>query len=142
MNHQLVVLTLAWLGYFALHSLLASLTVKQAVARRWPRLMPAYRLGFNLLAVILLLPLIYLVYRHPGDVLWAWTGIYSWVTNGLALAALGGFVFSSGCYDISEFLGLRQWRNKEREVMDQEAFQISDFHRHVRHPWYSLAPWY
>ena len=47
-------LILSWLVYFGLHSLLASIAAKQDVASRWPRAMPAYRLGFNVLAVLLL----------------------------------------------------------------------------------------
>ena len=44
MNEYLIPLALAWLGYFGLHSLLASLKVKSIVSSRWPGLMPAYRL--------------------------------------------------------------------------------------------------
>ncbi len=52
-------LALGWLGYFFLHSLLASLAVKRWVACRWPKLVPAYRILYNLIAVAALLPLLY-----------------------------------------------------------------------------------
>ena len=48
----------AWLLYFTLHSVLASLWLKRRVAARWPYLMPAYRLGFNLLALVGLVTLV------------------------------------------------------------------------------------
>jgi protein-S-isoprenylcysteine O-methyltransferase Ste14 len=122
--------------YFGLHSLLASHWLKARVARRWPRLMPAYRLGFNLLSVLLLLPLAWLLYRYPGPVLWQWQAGWYWLMKGLALAAVGGFVFSLRAYDNLVFLGWRQWRNRHQAVTDPERFQLSTLHRFVRHPWY------
>ncbi len=137
--HDLLPLLLAWLAYFGLHSLLASLGAKRWVAARYPQLMPAYRLGFNAVAVIGLIPVAWLVWRHPGPMLWQWIGWQAWVANGLALAAIAGFVASTRDYDSGEFLGLRQWRLGNRSVEDQERFHISDFHRYVRHPWYFFS---
>jgi protein-S-isoprenylcysteine O-methyltransferase Ste14 len=125
-----------WLGYFALHSALASLPAKRWVAARYPGLMPQYRLGFNVLALLLLLPVLWLMARYPGPVLWQWQGAGAWLANGLALAAVVGFVRSLDYYDTGEFLGLRQWREHSRRVEDQEHFKLSPFHRFVRHPWY------
>ncbi|MDD5241171.1 MAG: hypothetical protein PHG47_05515 [Sulfuricella sp.] len=125
-----------WLAYFALHSLLASLAVKRRVAHAYPDLMPLYRLGFNLLAVLLLLPILWLVYRDSGPMLWRWHGIGAWLANGLALAALAGFWHSLKYYDTQEFLGFRQRKLQIRQAEDQERFLLSPFHRFVRHPWY------
>jgi protein-S-isoprenylcysteine O-methyltransferase Ste14 len=137
--HDLLPLSLAWLAYFAVHSLLASLGLKRRVADRYPGLMPAYRLVFNAVAVIGLVPVAWLVWRHPGPALWQWTGWQAWVANGLALASIAGFIASTRDYDSGEFLGLRQWRLRTRSVEDQERFHISDFHRYVRHPWYFFS---
>ena len=136
---RLALLAMLWLVYFVLHSALASLGVKSWVARRFPRWMSIYRLGFNALATLALLPILWLMYRHPGSTLWAWTGPWFWFANGLALAALLGFVHSAHYYDTGEFLGLRQWKTGTHSIEDQERFRISPFHRHVRHPWYALG---
>lgn len=136
---ELLPLALAWVAYFGLHSLLASLGLKRLVAARYPRLMPAYRLGFNAVAVIGLLPVAWLVWRHPGPMLWQWTGWQAWIADGLALAAIAGFVASARDYDSSEFLGLRQWRLRSSRVEDQERFHVRGLHRYVRHPWYFLS---
>ncbi|MDD5296479.1 MAG: hypothetical protein PHU46_06155 [Rhodocyclaceae bacterium] len=133
------VLLPAWLAYFALHSLLASLMVKHWIAGRWPSLMPAYRLAFNAVAILGLLPILYLLYAHPGRLVWAWSGPWAWLANGAALAAVLGFFLTLGHYDGQEFLGLRQWRSGARTVADQERFHLSSFHRYVRHPWYFLS---
>jgi len=138
-NTHLLLLAAAWLLYFLAHSLFASLTLKRFVANRWPVLMPAYRLVFNTVALVLLAPPLYLLYSWPGQALWSWQGGWFYVANGLALAALGAVAWSMRFYDGGEFLGLRQLREHRRAVADQETFQLSPLHRLVRHPWYALA---
>ena len=134
--HNIIWLALSWVGYFALHSALASLAVKRWVAAAWPHLMPYYRLMYNSLATLLILPILWLTFHNPGPQLWHWQGAAAWLANGLALAALIGFWLSLKSYDTQEFLGLRQMHLNTRKVEDQEHFQLSPFHRYVRHPWY------
>ncbi len=134
--YDLALLLSYWLVYFVLHSVLASLGVKRHVAVAHPGLMPAYRLAFNSLSVLLLLPILWHMLRHPGPVLWQWQGSEAWLANGLALLAGLGFVLSLKYYDTQEFLGLRQLRTRTQRVEDQEHFHLSPFHRFVRHPWY------
>ena len=74
-NASLALLLVAWLIYFALHSVLASLRVKTWVAAHRPGLMPLYRLAFNAIASLGLLPILWLLYSHSGHLLWAWSGI-------------------------------------------------------------------
>lgn len=132
-------LALGWLGYFAVHSALASLVAKRWVARRYPALISAYRIVYNALAVLLLLPIVWLTWRHPGPPLWAWHGALAWLANALAVAAVVVFVVSLKDYDGREFIGLRQWRSRQRQIEDREIFHLSPFHRVVRHPWYCCA---
>ena len=136
---RLMWLVLMWLAYFFLHSLLASLRVKHWVACRWPQRMPAYRLFFNLVAVVALVPPLWLTFSIGGEPVLRWSGGWRWLADGLALAALLGFLWSLRWYDGLEFLGLRQLREGERRVEDQERFRVSPLHRHVRHPWYFLG---
>jgi protein-S-isoprenylcysteine O-methyltransferase Ste14 len=138
---RLALLVLAWLIYFGLHSLLASLWLKHRVARAHPQWMRGYRLFFNLCATLLLLPPLALTYWRwrSGPWLWEWTGLGWWITNTLAFAAVLGFLWSLRWYDGLEFLGLRQWRDGLFSVEDQERFHLSPLHRYVRHPWYSLG---
>lgn len=132
-------LALGWIAYAALHSLLAALTVKAWVTRRWPGFARYYRLAFNALAVVLILPLAWATYAIPGEWLWRWSGPAAWLANGLALAALAGFAVSSSTYDMGEFLGTRPWREKRADAVEHEGFRISTLHRFVRHPWYALG---
>jgi protein-S-isoprenylcysteine O-methyltransferase Ste14 len=132
-------LALGWIAYATLHSLLAALAVKAWVTRHWPSLAPWYRLAYNGFAVVSLLPLVWAIYALPADWLWRWTGPLAWVANGLAVAALAGFYFSTRNYDMGEFLGTRPWREKRTDAVEHEGFRISPLHRHVRHPWYALG---
>jgi protein-S-isoprenylcysteine O-methyltransferase Ste14 len=135
----LFILALAWLAYFVAHSVFASLTLKRWLAARRPALMPIYRLAFNGFAVMAVVPIVWLLYRHPGPLLWAWSDWAAWFANGLAVAAVAAVFASMRYYDSGEFLGLRQMRAQTRTVEDQEAFHLSPFHRYVRHPWYFFS---
>lgn len=136
---DLVLLALGWLAYALIHSLLATLSVKAWATRRWPGCAPYYRLAYNLLALVLVLPLAWATYAIPGDWLWRWTGPGAWLANGLALAALAGFWLSTGSYDMAEFLGVKPLRERRADAAEHDGFRISPLHRHVRHPWYALG---
>ena len=136
---RLALLALAWLAYFAVHSVLASLWVKRAIAARRLGWMRGYRLFYNVLAVILVIPPVALTHLERGPWLWQWAGLGWWLANGLAVLALLGLGWSLRWYDGAELLGLRQWRRGMRSVEDQERFHLSPLHRYVRHPWYSLG---
>jgi hypothetical protein len=139
MTYELILLGLLWLTYFALHSLLASLWLKSRVAARWPNLMPGYRLLFNALAILLLLPPVWLLWRLGGEPLWRYGGIWDGLRFTLMGLAVIGFGWSMRYYDSREFIGLRQLHQRLHEIEDQERLHISPLHRFVRHPWYSLG---
>jgi len=138
-DSRILLLIFSWLAYFSLHSLLASIWVKQYVASRWPRAMPGYRLVFNVLALLLLAVPLGLTLNGSGPWIWRWSGPASAVALVLAAAAVAGFVWSLKFYDGSEFLGLRQLNERNTSVDDQEQFRLSPLHRWVRHPWYFFA---
>lgn len=132
---NLLYLILAWLLYFALHSASASLTVKRHIAACWPQFAAYYRIFYNVLAVVTLIPPLWLLEISRGDWLWTWQGAWGWAANGLALAAVVGFWWSLRYYDTREFLGLRQTQVPE----GRQRFALSPLHRYVRHPWYFFA---
>ncbi|MCU7922288.1 MAG: hypothetical protein KZQ88_06280 [Candidatus Thiodiazotropha sp. (ex Dulcina madagascariensis)] len=135
----MIVLTLLWLAYFLLHSLFASLWLKQWVATRHPALIPWYRILFNVQAVILILPPLAVMWWLRAEPLWRWEGPFAWLAYGLMLLAGIGFFRSLSYYDSHEFLGIRQLQRLSQDIRDQERLHISPMHRFVRHPWYSLG---
>ena len=138
-------LSFFWLTYFLVHSALASLRVKHWFALRHPKSARFYRIAFNLVSLFLLLPILWQMDRDPGPVWWTWRGCEAWLANGLALAAIAGFVVSLRHYDGKEFMGLRQMQTDQGDfanaaaIEDREEFRLSPFHRHVRHPWYFFS---
>ncbi|MBT2971998.1 MAG: hypothetical protein KME56_18705 [Candidatus Thiodiazotropha sp. (ex Ctena orbiculata)] len=136
---ELTLLAITWILYFLLHSVLASLQAKRFFATRLPPVMPWYRLLFNLIAVLLILPPLALLWFYRSDPLWQWQGAMAWLAYALMLLALVGFIWSMGYYDSKEFLGLGQLQRGQRDGGDREELRISPLHRFVRHPWYSLG---
>ncbi len=136
---QLGLLALAWLVYFSIHSILASLGLKQRVANHRSNWMPAYRIGFNLIAVLFLLGPLWLLHAYQGEPLWQWQGYEKIIANSLRFSAIAGFIWTLKYYDGQALLGIRQFLNREKSTQDQEYFHISPLHRYVRHPWYFLG---
>lgn len=115
-----------WAAYFALHSALASLTVKSRVASLWPGF--PYRIAYNCIAIVLLLPGAWLLWGRSWPALWT---VWKPASLLLQFLAAAGFLLTLGYYDMKAFLGLKPEKS--------EAFTISPFHRYVRHPWYFFA---
>jgi len=132
-------LTAYWIGYGLWHSLTASPAAKTWFAHRFPRLAPAYRLLYNLLAVLLLIPPLLLLWSDHGAPLWHWPEWGRWLARGLAAAALAGFAASLRAYDLREFLGLAQLHGAADAPCDTAPLRLSVWHRFVRHPWYSFG---
>ncbi len=133
--------------YGALHSILASHTVKRwacrvggAAARRW------YRLGYNVIVSVTLLPVLALVALLPDAPLYAWPGALRWV--GYALQGLGvvGLVAGLLQTDLGAFSGLSQVRGREDDSLCSPDARGRDgqlvtggLYRWVRHPLYSAG---
>jgi protein-S-isoprenylcysteine O-methyltransferase Ste14 len=129
---ELFIIALAWTAYGILHSWLASISLKRSVGTRWPSAMRAYRLVYNLLAVTLLLPALWLTWTYDGPPVIDWSPWLAWPA---AIASIAGYLWSLRWYDGMDFLGLRNLAGRQT----QDPFIISPMHRYVRHPWYSLG---
>lgn len=127
-----------WIAYGVMHSAMASFQVKEWAAAHFPKAMPFYRILFNFISAIGLIPILYLTLASPPIVLWSWNGALSWIATASGVVAIAGIVWSFRYYDISEFIGLKQLSDKS-PTPDIGAFQLSPLHRFVRHPWYALA---
>lgn len=127
-------LALGWFAYAILHSVLASERSKSAVAARWPALTRHYRLGYNVLALLLLLPLLAAVWLQPGPVWWSLAGTPRVVVDALSLLVLVLLLVAGPGYDLRHFLGLTPG-----SAPTGAKLRISPWHRHVRHPWYTAA---
>ena len=124
------------LAYSALHSLLASLPVKAAARRLFgPWADHFYRLAFNLIAVITLLPLLALIAWKVGPVLVIvpWPGAV--ILLGIQLVALLLMAFIFRHSDPAFFLGIGQLGTESSSggLITTGAYGV------VRHPIYSAG---
>lgn len=136
---HLIALACTWLAYGLVHSLLAAEKTKRLFRQYLPGYFRAYRLLYNLLAGLLLLPPVWLLFTYSGELLWQWPSPVRWLADGLAVSALCAFAWSVGIYNTREFLGLSQLKNSQSSVDDVSPLSISPLHRYVRHPWYFLG---
>lgn len=135
---HLVLLATSWVLYAGVHSLLASLSAKRLIQRRFPDHYQGYRLAYNGLAALLLIPPLWLLASYPDSPLWHWPVPLNWLADATALLAVAGFGWSLRYYDTGEFMGTRQLK-VPATLLDQAPLTLSPLHRWVRHPWYFLG---
>ncbi len=100
-NSTMILLMLAWGGFFLIHSLLASLNFKKNLLTRFPHYAACYRLAYNLVAVITLIPVVLIHALYEGKPVYHWPGIFSIITTVLAILALIAFIWSLKYYLIT-----------------------------------------
>lgn len=128
-NSQHLIISIAWLLYFVIHSLTASTRLKQVCHNRLRLNTQRYRLLYVIVSFVLLLPIAHLVWQDTTPTLWQHSGITKIVLDGLALIAIIGFVVVARSYNMLSFLGFS-------EDKGNYGFRVSWLHRYVRHPWY------
>ena len=124
--------------YGLLHSLLASLTAK-VHTRQWigPATDRWFRLAYNFIAAITLLPILLLPILLPDREIYAIP--FPWVILTLAIQVLAVFTLIAGLRQtgLSAFLGLRQLLLPEDTKPPRLV--IDGLYRYVRHPLYTAG---
>ncbi len=136
---QYIVLTILWIAWCALHSVLVSLSVTEPLVKRFPYASRYYRIVYNAVAVVTLAPVLLYTFSLRGPALFAWQGPWRSVQIALAVSALFFFVAGSRRYDFFQFLGLRQVNNEKAcsVLTDDCSLDTSGILSVVRHPWYT-----
>ncbi len=131
-------------AYGAVHSLLAATQTKRFARhimgeRTYEGL---YRLFFNTMAVVLLLPIVWIVLFEPGDTVWR---VY-FPLNVLFYAIQGvgvlGLLVSLLQIDGSRFLGMSQlmhWFEGRKKPLPDEPLATSGVYALMRHPLYLFS---
>lgn len=127
MNHNdpqdLLVLAVSWLLFAVTHSLLAGTTLNRLFGRYG-------RLGFNALAVIIVLLPFAVSARLPVIPLWNEPDWLRWVRHAVSVAVVLAFFHTLKFYSLAAFLGLKA---------ETRGLTFGPWHRWVRHPWYFLT---
>jgi protein-S-isoprenylcysteine O-methyltransferase Ste14 len=124
------------LAYGAVHSLLASLRVK-AAARKYfgPAADHWYRLGFNFIGVVTLLPVLALLAANIGPVLFIVPFPWGAVLVAIELAALLLMAYAFRHSDPAFFMGIGQLGNEPPAT----GLNTTGVYGIVRHPLYSTG---
>jgi protein-S-isoprenylcysteine O-methyltransferase Ste14 len=132
-----IVLTLvATAAWGILHSLLASPGTKQWIRLRiGPAADRGYRLFYNVVAVLTLLPVLAITVRVPGSTLYQIPSPWVFLTTAIQILALLVIVIALLQTGASSFLGLRQIFAPEGPGAPK--LQVSGSYRWMRHPLYT-----
>jgi protein-S-isoprenylcysteine O-methyltransferase Ste14 len=135
---NILLLVLFFAAYAVLHSILASLAVKDWARRVFgPGVERWYRLVYNIVAVITLLPLLPLLVWLPDQTLYVVPSPWRWLMVGGQLLALVGLAVSLLQTGLFQFLGLAQLMAEGPNR--PEKLNVSGFYGWVRHPLYFFS---
>lgn len=127
-----IILALLWVAYGFIHTLLAANAVKQFLNKLLGRASKYYRLIYNALAVLLILPIVQYQLSIPAQFL---------LEKSLLNQILGGLMMASGLflvykalinYNLSEFIGTQTLQTTPKTI----SFKQDELLSVIRHPLY------
>lgn len=123
--------------YAALHSLLASQTVKSWSHRTFGELSErGYRLAFNLIGALTFLPVLAVPLLLPGQLLYTLRPPWLWLSGALQLGSIGLLIVGLRQTGAAEFLGLAQLLGSDQRPSE---LVTAGLYRWVRHPLYTAG---
>ena len=130
----------AFIGLWCfLHSAMISLTVTQYLKKHFPDRYRFYRLFFNLIALLTLIPVIWYKYSLQTETLFDWDGFLRPLQIIFICTAILLFYLGAAKYDSRRFLGLSQLNETESSIGITQSGELdtSGILGVIRHPWYS-----
>ena len=136
--NNLILLGFLWLCWCVMHSTLIDRSVTGAVERRLPNAYRYYRLLYNGVSLMTLIPLLIITWLMGGDIVFSWAGWWVLVRFLLLLCSLILFHTGSQRYDVRYFLGIKQIQSGTGSTLlgASEEFSDTGVFGIVRHPWY------
>ena len=132
------------LAYGAFHSVLAANHFKAfmvtVIGKR--AYLGLYRLFYNVVATLTLLPIFIVMAGNPGDTIWQVETPLNYLLWTIQAIGLIGLALSLLQIDGMRFLGLRQaaaWSNGDKLPLPEESLQRAGVYRLVRHPLYLFS---
>lgn len=130
----LIFLSFVVYGFF--HSWLASNQVKIGLFRRFPSLERSYRLLYSVFALVSLVPILFLIFKVPGTMLYRIPSPWIYLTLGVQLVLILLLFVGVRQTNNLEFLGIRQLITGKS---DDDRLVVSGLYRIMRHPIYTLS---
>lgn len=131
-----------WILWCGLHSLMIAPGFLAQVRSRWGQADRYYRLVYNGIAVITLLPVIWYGETLSSSVVWAWNGGWRVLQGLLILTAM--YLFRAGArgYDLKVMLGLQQLEGHAAAcngIGSECGLSEAGILGKIRHPWYTAG---
>jgi protein-S-isoprenylcysteine O-methyltransferase Ste14 len=133
-----LLLALAWAAYGAVHSAMISESATGFLKRRLGDAFRFYRLFFNAVAIVLILPLAWYTLSLRQEPFFRWDGAWLAVRYTLVFVGILLFVAGGRHYSMRRFIGLSQLRRTSSGGMAAGGgIDSSGVLGLVRHPWYT-----
>jgi protein-S-isoprenylcysteine O-methyltransferase Ste14 len=135
-----LILALVWTGYCTLHSAMISETVTGFLKARLGDSFRFYRLFFNSIALLTLIPVLWYSHSLKQEAIFRWEGVwlvpqYLLLACGVLLAVAGGRHYSLG-----QFVGISPLRGASSGgLATGGGIDSSGVLGLVRHPWYTAV---
>mgnify|MGYP000430036309 FL=1 len=133
-------LALAWTAYCTLHSAMISETATGFLKRRLGDSFRFYRLFFNSVAMLTLIPVLWYAHTLRQEAFFSWEGV--WLVPKYLLQACGILLLVAGGrhYSLGQFLGISQLRGASSGgLATGGGIDSSGVLGLVRHPWYTAV---
>ena len=132
-------LALVIASWCLLHSAMISLTVTHYLKQKVPDQYRYYRLFFNFIAVLTLIPVIWYKYSLQTEAIFNWAGYLRVVQVILICTGIALFFLGAQKYDFRRFLGLSQLNETKSSIGLTQSGELdtSGILSVVRHPWYT-----
>lgn len=134
---NLFFLSILWISWCTLHSVLVNVSVSQMIKQQIPWLSRSYRLFYNGLSLVTFIPLFMVTRMADGPVILSWQSAIP-VRLVLLVTALLLFMGGAKKYDLRYFFGISQLQTGKEHLLlgEEETFTESGVFAITRHPWY------
>lgn len=135
-----LLLAFGWTAYCALHSAMISETATGFLKRRLGDFFRFYRLFFNSIALLTLIPVLWYSYSLREEEIFRWEGI--WLVPHFFLVTCGILLVVAGArhYSLGQFVGISQLRGASTGgLATGGGIDSSGVLGLVRHPWYTAV---
>jgi methanethiol S-methyltransferase len=137
-NLKYVILSLLVIAWCILHSAMISASVTEYLHQRLGKTFRFYRLFFNVVSILTLLPVILYAASVQTEPIIHWKGYRLIIQTILLGVAALLFFLGAFRYDGAQFLGLKQIRegNSKKGISDSGELDTLGVLSIMRHPWY------
>lgn len=137
-KREYLILIFIWVFWCTLHSFMISTSITNFLKSRLGSLYRFYRLLFNAVSIITIIPVLVYSYSVKSEILFRWEGLY--IIFQAIIVVISFYFFYSGAkyYDGLQFLGIRQIKEDNLHKLLSQSGQLDTkgILCVTRHPWY------